>query len=260
MYKMLEVPQWILWGRRNREGKITKVPIGKNGRATSYSNPKCWKTFKQAIGEYMNGTSVGENSIDGVGFCITEDDPYVAIDLDNLNKWNGWQEIVEKFHSYTEHSPSGEGLHIWCKGYIPDERHCVRVGSHETGGIEVYDAKHYMTVTLSPAATAKTCEIVENMDAIHWLVKSMDDRRLISNVLQKDTDKKFQSLWSGNWKKLYPSQSEAELAFCRILANNHAPMHQIDRIYRQSKLYRAKWNEKRGTSTYGEMTLTTATE
>lgn len=260
MYKMLEVPQWILWGRRNREGKITKVPIGKNGRATSYSNPKCWKTFQQAIGEYMGGKTGGETSIDGVGFCITEDDPYVAIDLDNLNKWNGWQEIVKKFQSYTEHSPSGEGLHIWCKGYIPDERHCVRIGSHETGGIEVYDAKHYMTVTLSPAATAKTCEIVENMDAIHWLVKSMDDRRLISNVLQKDTDKKFQLLWSGNWKKLYPSQSEAELAFCRILANNHAPMHQIDRIYRQSKLYRAKWNEKRGTSTYGEMTLTTATE
>ncbi len=54
----------------------------------------------------------------------------------------------------------------------------------------------------------------------------------------------------------YPSQSEADLALCNELAfwcgNNP---EQIDRLFRQSKLYRQKWDQKHGGKTYGEMTI-----
>ena len=55
----------------------------------------------------------------------------------------------------------------------------------------------------------------------------------------------------------YPSQSEAELAVCSILAFYTQEESQIDRIYRGSKLYRAKWDEKHygDGQTYGEATI-----
>jgi hypothetical protein len=55
----------------------------------------------------------------------------------------------------------------------------------------------------------------------------------------------------------YPSQSEAELALCRMLhfwcGDNRK---QIDRIFRRSLLYRSKWDEQHGAETYGNMTIT----
>jgi primase-polymerase (primpol)-like protein len=78
--------------------------------------------------------------------------------------------------------------------------------------------------------------------------------------MNKPYAKKLQLLWENRFTLAgYASQSEAELAFCRILANNNAPMHQIDRIYRKTKLFRQKWLEKRGNTTYGKATLELAT-
>jgi putative DNA primase/helicase len=77
----------------------------------------------------------------------------------------------------------------------------------------------------------------------------------MNNILHSEYSKKFTDLWEGKWQSLYPSNSEADLGFVRILSNNHAPIHQIDRLYRKTKLYRPKWDEKRGIKTYGELTL-----
>jgi putative DNA primase/helicase len=97
-------------------------------------------------------------------------------------------------------------------------------------------------------------EIKPNQPAIEWLVKGLDDTTVISRILNTDYKDKYISLFTGNVAG-YASHSEADLAFCRILSNNHCPIHQIDRIFRKSKLYRSKWNEKRGNETYGRMTL-----
>jgi len=53
----------------------------------------------------------------------------------------------------------------------------------------------------------------------------------------------------------YPSHSEADLALCNHLAFYTRDRYQIDRIFRQSKLYRAKWDEKHGSDTYGDNTI-----
>jgi putative DNA primase/helicase len=96
----------------------------------------------------------------------------------------------------------------------------------------------------------------ESQKAIEWLAGSLNDRELMSKIVLSEYGHKFKLLWEGRWKELqYPSQSEADLAFIRILSNNHAPIHQIDRIFRRSKLMRAKWDEQRGGSTYGMITL-----
>lgn len=231
-----------------RNGRLGKVPVGKNGRAASITNKSNWLSFDDAMTTYLMDT----DKFNGVGFIFTEDDPYVGIDIDAARAMNGWQEIIEKFTSYTERSPSKKGVHIITKGFIPNT-HAIKVGDHEHGEIAMYDALRYFTFTLD---TIKNFEIVRpNQPAIEWLAKSLDDKSLITSITHKDYRDKFVELYEGRWSNKYPSQSEADLAFCRILANNHAPMHQIDRIFRKTKLMRSKWNEKHGNETYGLMTL-----
>ena len=62
---------------------------------------------------------------------------------------------------------------------------------------------------------------------------------------------------NGNYSA-YPSQSEADLGFCGVLASRTADAEQIDRIFRRSGLFRPKWDEMRGAQTYGAMTIATA--
>ena len=60
---------------------------------------------------------------------------------------------------------------------------------------------------------------------------------------------------AGNLLK-YPSPSEADAALVeRILYQADFDFGLTDRIFRSSRLYRQKWDERRGESTYGERTI-----
>jgi putative DNA primase/helicase len=248
--KLTNHNQWINWGYVQREKGITKIPMGKNGRAINVNNPKCHKTFKEATKIHTQNHSL----FSGIGFVFTEDDPFVSIDLDSVNMWYGWQEIIKKMDSYTEISPSGNGYHIVVEGFFPGEMNGCKIGSHKDGGIEIWDNGHFLTITLD--VFDEYYEVNSRQEELNWLVRGMDDKGLMNKILVSEYSQKFQHLWEGRWSlEGFASQSEAELSFCRILANNHCPMHQIDRLYRRSKLRRDKWTEKRGTETYGLWTL-----
>ena len=255
--KLQDYNQWVLWKREQRGNKETKIPCGKNGRATSISNTKCWKSFKTATNEWLKDMT---GVIAGTGFCLTEADPFICIDLDAINKWYGWREIVRKFNNtYIEWSPSENGLHIWTQGFLPTDENisCKKVGNHDDGGIEIYASKRYMTFTTNPI---NDNDVEPNQESINWLFGSMNDKQLISKILSSTISAKVQKLFEGKWQEVgYNSHSEGDLALCRILSNANAPIHQIDRIFRKTRLFRPKWEEKRGTETYGQMTLRTAT-
>ena len=77
-----------------------------------------------------------------------------------------------------------------------------------------------------------------------------------------DNGEKFKRLWSGDFSA-YPSQSEADLALCRILAfwtKRHAAS--VDRLFRQSGLIRPKWDVPHfcAGKTYGQATIEKAIE
>ena len=59
---------------------------------------------------------------------------------------------------------------------------------------------------------------------------------------------KVMALWEGGFSQ-YPSQSEADLALCNHLVFYTRDPSQVDRLFRQFKLYRPKWDEKRGSQT-----------
>lgn len=79
---------------------------------------------------------------------------------------------------------------------------------------------------------------------------------LIAKIERSAQGEKYKKLSQGHWQGEYPSQSEAELALCLILAWwCKKDSEQMDAIFRQSGLYRDKWDEKHGQFTYGAITI-----
>ncbi len=105
-------PQFVVWRYTNIAGKLKKPPTNpKNGYLASPINPNTWGTFTQALQALKTGT------FNGLGFMFTTNDPFTGTDLDHCVQEDGtleaWaQDIVTTLNSYTEYSPSKQGIHI----------------------------------------------------------------------------------------------------------------------------------------------------
>jgi putative DNA primase/helicase len=87
---------------------------------------------------------------------------------------------------------------------------------------------------------------------------TMDDGMVMRRMTSAGNKAKVERLGTGQWQPEYTSQSEADLAFCCLLAFWTRDPMQMDRLFRTTGLMRAKWEEKRGTQTYGERTIVEA--
>ena len=90
-----------------------------------------------------DGTAQEPSRFDGVGFVFDHYGPYVGIDLDHCLNEAGellpWAaEIVAEFPTYCEYSVSGEGLHLICKGTLPEALLHGKGTGRRKGPIEVY--------------------------------------------------------------------------------------------------------------------------
>src|SRR5207249_38342 len=124
-----------------RDGKRTKPPYDpRTGDYASVTDPATWTTFDAAR------TAACAGRYDGIGRVLIADERFVGIDLDHCrDRETGaiapWaQQIVDALRSYTETTPSGEGLRIFVRGTLPP-------GGRRRGNVEVYDRDRYLTVT-----------------------------------------------------------------------------------------------------------------
>lgn len=149
--------QFVVWRYEARDGgKPTKRPFdAKTGRPASTSDPSTWSSYAQALAALETGNFAG------VGFVLSGDDPFAVFDLDDALDGNGelkpWAaEIVRRLDTYTEISPSGRGLHVWCrvreKSRLPAGR--------KRGDLEFYTSGRYITLTGQrlPSAPAEIAE------------------------------------------------------------------------------------------------------
>ncbi|QRF76208.1 hypothetical protein Thermo_01725 [Thermoplasmatales archaeon] len=150
------IPHWINWRYEDDQGnkletplqpsgnKSIKVPYQINGKKASSTNLETWTTFERAL------ESARIKNI-GIGFVLTEDLALTGLDPDhvivdgNLVEWAS--ELVDLLDSYTEKSPSGEGLRILVhsKEGIPKEfSNSTKVGD---GKLEMWSSGRYLTIT-----------------------------------------------------------------------------------------------------------------
>lgn len=253
------VSNWVCW---TGSDKIPKNPHT-GGNAQS-NNPSTWGTFQQAI------DACEKYRFDGLGFMFDAKSKYFGVDLDKcLDKVDFCDEFVETLQSYAEISKSGTGLHIICKGKLPE-------GSRRKGNVEMYSSGRYFICTgnlYNPVYnTIRDCtepikilhskyldSSVPKADVRRAVAVDLDDQEVIDKARSCKTGQLFNLLYSGNWQGVYTSQSEADLALCNQLAfwtgRNEA---QMDRLFRSSGLYRKKWDTRRGSDTYGNITISKA--
>lgn len=286
--ELRERPQWVLWRLEARDGRPTKVPyrVDDPSRRASSTDPSTWATFGQALERVADA--------DGVGFVFSADDGYCGVDLDGCLDDRGLVDddvallAVTQLDSYTEVSPSGTGLHVFVRATLNG-------GRRRKGNVEMYDAGRFFCVTGrhlagTPAAIAerqtqldafrnhvfgspeplspKTDEAVgradENDDEPAGPPRpasvplDLDDGRLLEKARAARNGDKFDRLWHGD-QAGYGSPSEADLALCGMLAfwTGGDPGH-VDALFRRSGLYRPKWDERRGDSSYGADTVAAA--
>lgn len=268
--ELKQLNNWCVWKFENRNGKRTKIPFNAATGEFAKSNDKStWSSYE---------TAVNAEGVDGIGFFF--EPPYLGIDIDDIDDDlhrfkqgdkldNIVSEFNEAFKSYTEVSPSGNGLHIIVKGKIPGSR-------RRKGNIEMYDSGRFFTMTgknigkykdvtevseqvfktiynkYLPDNTIKYPTTNNYQENIH----NLSEIDVINEIYNSKQAKLFDDLMKGNYEPYYTSHSEADMALANILAFWCAKDYsQMDSIFRQSNLYRDKWDEKRKNSTYGEQTL-----
>lgn len=151
--ELKQLKQWVLWRYRNRGGGPTKVPFQATGVEAKANDRNTWSTFDAV----RHGYAVG--NWEGIGFEFADDDPYTGIDLDGcrdpetkvIEAWA--KELILKFNSYAEVSPSMTGVKIWVRGqWNYDIGNKVFVSAAKQIGdkkpaIEVYDSGRYFAMT-----------------------------------------------------------------------------------------------------------------
>lgn len=142
--------QWVIWKSVIGEGgKVTKPPYNPNNPAymARIDDPATWGSYEDAVRVFTNNPSI----ISGIGFVFTGDDEFFGCDIDDEAKVapehlparrDFVAQLLKNFDTYTETSPSGQGLHIIGKGRLPfPGRKDSRVQ------VEMYQEERYFTIT-----------------------------------------------------------------------------------------------------------------
>ncbi len=246
--ELKKLDQWVLWrAEKTPDGEDTKMPYTPDGSRASPSNPATWCTFEEALEALPN--------FDGINFVITAASNIVGIDIDDARVDGVWDEELLKdinsLCSYTEISPSGNGLRAFVKGQ-KEGPVCHK------GRLEMYDDRKFLSVTgnifgeetrVNRAAGAlvrlyrkwfETEELIEV--ALTEKSPEMTDAEIIEKCKNAKNRDKFYNLYAaGDLSDVGGDASSADIALCGMLAFYTQDPVQIDRIFRTSKLVREKW-------------------
>ena len=262
---------WVCWKAEpdpKSHSGISKKPINpKTGGYAMSNNPETWSDFDTAV-------RMSDNYA-GIGFMFSNSG-YFGVDLDDIggelkDYFSGKTdnivgEFVDTLRSYTELSQSKHGVHIICKGTLPE-------GSRRKGKVEMYDSGRFFVMTgnyCSEYMDVTDCtETVKPLHQKYLSAPKQAEREYsyssapvnlnIQSIIEKAKNSlngdKFSRLYSGDISE-YGSQSEADMAFCNMLAFwCGGDIEKMDIIYRSSGLMREKWERRQSGSTYGMLTL-----
>lgn len=257
------IPQWVCWSwverpdPRTGELKRTKMPLqARTGQAASSTDSRTWTDFETARQAYRPAGWTG------AGFVFTVGGGLVGIDLDHCLQRGELSEraaqIVRQLDSYTEVTPSGDGLHIICAGTLPGpQRHRKEAGF----AIELYPEKRFFTMTGQhwPGTPADIVTRFHELTALYAELFPVDalspeampalaraplaDCAILRIICGARNGDKFRRLWRGDTTG-YVSESEADLALLAMLRFYTDDPAQLDRLFSGSALYDAKWRQR----------------
>lgn len=262
------LPNWICWDAvpDEKRGKIKKVPINAlTGGGAMSNNPSTWCDFDTAV--------KASEKHSGIGFMFGGC-PYFGVDIDGKEEeleayqrgenGNIISEFISTLQSYAEISQSGKGIHIICRGTLPKR-------GRRKGSVEMYEDGRFFVMTGNSCSEYESiAECSDSIKPLHEkyiggghepVAKAVPAVRLdtadqiIKAAAGAKNGGKFVSLYSGRTAG-YTSQSEADMAFCSMLAFwTGCDAEKMDMIFRSSGLMREKWDRAQSGSTYGALTI-----
>jgi hypothetical protein len=283
-----------MWRYAERDGKKTKIPLDRFGKLASSTASHSWCHLDEARRAFEGGVG------NGVGFVFTHAAEITGIDLDHCRdastgEIDAWaRAYLARINSYSEISPSGEGVHILVKGSLPSgvdgkRKNFTGDGYRPKAGIEMYCSGRYFTMTgtrladYPPGIETRQNELTAVFEEIFGKVEpaqtktqekaqdgpsrqdrtneqkkrsTLSDEAVIARMLGGINADEIEKLLRGDTSAYAGDESRADQALCNHLAFWTAKdRQQMDSIFRKSKLMRPKWDEKRGAQTYGEMTI-----
>jgi putative DNA primase/helicase len=296
--ELKDLRQWVVWDLEDRQGKTTKVPYcAKNGDLAKTDDPETWTNFEDAVTRMPKGFSgVGFVFTSVDPYVGVDLDHCIDVQTGQIAPWA--KRIVDSLDSYTEVSQSGNGIHIILKGHLPGTkrkktlegggaiemydkgRYFVMTGNRLEGTPDTINDRateleelHVKTFgeTESPVGKAKRPPTVKEkqnpqpkmlqfVPARREPPGTDDDEVLLEKARNAQNGAKFVALFDqGDLSEYDNDDSRADLALCALLAfwTGNDPTR-IDSLFRQSKLYRSKWDEPRPGGTYGSQTISRA--
>jgi hypothetical protein len=249
--------RWVNYKIVNREGKKTKIPLNPlTQRNASSTDEKDWSTYDVAF-------SVSEK----VGIVFTSKKTLLGIDIDHCLKDGEIsheqgeliENLIKEANSYTEISPSGDGLHIFLALTEP-----LELVANRKSPFECYTVGRYFTVTnnafkeVRQIRTVTIAEAVEILQGIGYPwqkevpatfkeqgevptktvpQKELSDKQLLQKIFNSKLGRKIKSLYNGDISDYKNDDSVADLVLCSHLAFwSGKNAVQIERIWLSSPL------------------------
>lgn len=277
---------WVCWKYVTEGERKTKEPYAVAGyrTGTSADHSGEWAAFDVAA-EALVDTRRG---FDGIGFIMPEG--YFLLDVDHKDVNDPMvKELQTLFPTYLERSPSGQGFHFYGKvdlSRIPqtwdeakgrwkvDKRYYTK---NPRNGLELYIGgltNRFATYTGVTEGAEQICDCTDVVltfldrymvrPEIHGQLAAVDNEKyitlteddiptVIGALRQQKNGAKFAALFDDGIIPDGKSQSEADAALCAMIAFRAGPNPEIiDAIFRQSALYREKWDR----SDYANNTIT----
>ena len=280
--ELKDTGRWCVWRYEQREGrdKPTKVPYNpRTGGGAMSNTPSTFTSYQEAVNALERG------GYDGLGVGVF--DGLCAVDIDHCIADDGTPstlavDIISTLESYTETSPSGQGVRIFFKaaGFTYDKARYYTMNAKQ--GLEIYVSgatSKFLTVTGNSdpwAGPFPVCERAEALQAVldKYMVRpqkaaqeatrapqaplDLSDAEVIAKAHNARNGAAFAALWNGDTSG-YGSHSEADMALCNALAFwTGRNAGQMDRLFRSSGLMREKWDRRQSGSTYGALTIAEA--
>lgn len=263
------LPNWACYkSYQAKDGKHKKIIISpKDGKFAKSNEPNTWADFETAKRYCLRYRYAG------LTFALTKGITFIDIDhaidkaTGEIVSPEGRQLLSLLPDTFAERSVSGTGIHILVKGNLPENA----LKRNDAKGLEMYDSYRFICMTgdlISSTVQLKDCsDTIKEINykfigkrkeyAPTYIQATKSDSELLDAILNSRQGEKFRRLYDGGINE-YPSHSNADFALCSILAWWTSDASQIDRLFRNSGLYRDKWDRHLGGSTYGMITIENA--
>lgn len=265
--EILDAPVWCAAGL-DVEGK-TKIPINPYTRgAASVTDPSTWGTFEDACATAIElGLFLPDGITPAVGHVLRVQDGIVVIDLDKGYRspkiWDIQQQVMDMFESYTELSQSGQGFHVYARGFLSKGK---RLRYEKSEVVELYGHARFIVATGNVVVDTPVYDhsltlaqfIAEHApDEAHFVFdEHAPENQHAAQRLYDNSFVRSAFLTPGGWREWFTDQSTADSVFMKEILRLTANHKQALALFEASPMARRdKWQKR---ADYRQKTLENA--